>query len=118
MRLSATVQLALLAAALLAATGCEDDDSPTGPTPVTGDAAPSSGTSRLVWGQIGDTSKLRFRAYINNRAVELTSAACNSAKPEAECTSPLPALTDGSHTIELVSVGSGLESDRSRPVTF
>ena len=128
MRLSSTAQLAILAAALLVVPGCEDDDDPsvTGPSPIAGGgssgaggAATVRGTERLAWGQLGDTSGLRFRAYIDNRAVDLPSATCNSAKPEAECSSPLPALTDGAHTIQLVTVSrTGVESDRSGPISL
>ena len=126
MRLSSKAQLALLAAVCLIVPGCEDDDaSPTGPTPVTGGATGSAGatevrgTERLVWNQVGDTSRLRFRAYVNGRAVDLPSATCDGATPEAECSSPLPALTDGVHTIELVNVSSaGIESPRTGPITL
>ena len=123
MRLSLTAQLTLLAAACLVASGCEDDDSsPTGPTPVAGDAAPAAagatqvrGTERLAWSQTGDTSKLRFRAYVDNRRVELSAAKCDGA----ECSSPLPALSDGVHSIELATVSaSGDESSRSGPLTL
>jgi hypothetical protein len=58
---------------------------------------------------------MRFRAYVNNRAADL-SATCNSARPEAECSAPLPPLTDGVHTIELVSILNG-ESARSASIT-
>ena len=125
MRPLSTAQLVLVVAVCLAAPGCEDDDaSPTGPTPVTGDATGSAGatevrgTERLVWNQVGDTSRLRFRAYVNGRAVDLPSATCDGATPEAECSSPLPTLTDGVHTIELVNISSGVESARTGPITL
>jgi hypothetical protein len=78
------------------------------------------GTERLAWGQVGDTSGLRFRAYVDNKPVDLPSATCNSARPEAECSSPLPALTDGAHIIELVNVTlpAGIESARSGPISL
>ena len=125
-RLPSTVQLAFLAAVCLAVPACEDDDaSPTGPTPVTGGSTGSAGatevrgTERLVWNQAGDTSRLRFRAYVNGRAVDLPSATCDGATPEAECSSPLPSLTDGVHAIELVNISSaGIESDRTGPITL
>ena len=88
MRLSTTAQLAILAAALLVAPACDDDASPTGPTSVGGSPATGTGTvrgtERLAWGQVGDTSGLRFRAYVDNKPVDLPSATCNSARPEAE----------------------------------
>ena len=125
MRLSSKAQLALLAAVCLIVPGCEDDDAPTGPTPVTGGATPVAsgatqvrGTERLAWSQNGDTSRLLFRAYVDNRLVELASVTCDSGSPTAECSCPLPTLSDGVHTIELVTVSGGTESERSAPVTL
>jgi len=123
LRLSSAAQLALLVAVSLAAPGCEDDDvSPTGPSPVTGNAPSGAvsgatevrGTERLAWSQAGDTSRLRFRAYVDGRPVELSSATCSNG----ECSSPLPSMGDGMHTIELVSVSAaGIEGNRSEPIT-
>src|SRR5689334_3216241 len=123
-----TIELALLAAALmLAAPGCKDDESsPTGPTPIAGNgptvvagATQVRGTERLSWNQSGDFTKLRFRAYVDDRPVDLPSTTCTRADPEAECSSPLPALTDGVHTLALATVAaSGVESTRSAPMTL
>ncbi len=72
------------------------------------------GDERLAWSQSGNTAQLRFRAYLDNRPVELSSTTCS----DGECTSPLPTMSDGQHTIELVSVsGTAVESDRSDPIT-
>ena len=104
----------------LAAAGCEDDDSPTGPTPVAGDTTPVAGatqvrgTEHIAWLQVGDTSRLHFRAYVNNRAVDLPAATCT----RTECSSPLPALSDGVNTIQLVNVLAGIESERSESITI
>ena len=123
MRPRSTVQLTLLAVLGLAVSGCKDDDSPTGPTTVPGTTNGASqvrGTERLGWNQAGDVSRLRFRAYVDGRAVDLPGATCSTSGGEAECHSPLPSLTDGVHTIELVnvSVATGLESDRSGSITL
>jgi hypothetical protein len=63
---------------------------------------------------------MRFGAYVDGRAVDLPSATCDRSTPEAECSSPLPALTDGLHTLELVNVivASGIESERSGPISL
>lgn len=120
MRLPCSAELALLAATLLlVVTGCKDDESaPTGPTPVAGSGSTQS-SERLGWSQSGDTSQLRFRAYVDGQPVDLPSARCDNAKPDAECNSPLPAMSDGSHSIQLASVSpSGVESTRSAAVAF
>jgi hypothetical protein len=122
LRSSSTAQLAALAVVLLVASGCEDDDaSPTGPTPVATSPAPGAGanevggTERLGWSVSGDTSRLRFRAYVDGAAVDLPSATCNGG----ECSSPLPAMSNGTHTITVVAVStSGVEGDRSAPITI
>ena len=77
------------------------------------------GTERLAWAQAGDVSRLRFRAYVDGAAVDLTAATCNSGSPEAECSSPLPTLTNGVHTIAVVNVtaSSGVESERTNSIT-
>src|SRR5688572_17720029 len=107
------VQLAALAALLVTA-GCEDDDSPTSPTPVAGNTTPNPGTGtpatgnatqvqgheRMAWHQSGDVSKMTFRAYVDGKGFNLSAAKCDNAKPDAECESPLPSLSDGVHTVE------------------
>jgi len=128
MRLPCIRRLALLALPLLATSGCKDDESPTAPTADAGAASATSGsgaaqvrgTERLGWNQIGDVSKLRFRAYVDNRPVDLTGATCSSSGEQAECYAPLPALSDGVHTIALVNiaVSTGVESERSAPITL
>lgn len=74
------------------------------------------GTERLAWSQAGHVSGLRFRAYVDDTPVSLDAAVCDGA-PEAVCSSPLPSMTDGPHTIALVTMlGSGPESERSESI--
>lgn len=113
--------LALLV--LLTASACKDDNSPTAPstgsdTSTDGGTAQVRGTERLGWSQTGDVSKLKFRAYVDNRPVDLTGVTCSNSGGEAECHAPLPAMSDGTHTIEVVNVtAAGVESARSAPFT-
>jgi len=88
------------------------------PSPAPG-AITVRGTERLGWNQVGEVAYLRFRAYVDDRPVDLGAATCDGSTPEAACTSPLPPLTDGIHTIALTAVDrfSGLESERSVPIT-
>ena len=108
---------------LLGVSGCEDDDSPTGPSANPGGAsgAPQvAGTERLGWNQTGDVSKLRFRAYVNGKSVDLPGATCITSGAEADCSAPLPAMSDGVHSIEVVnvSVSTGVESARSAAISY
>lgn len=121
--------LALFALPLaLAAAGCKDDEkSPTAPTatptptPVAGNTGSTPqvrGTERLAWDQTGDVSTLRFRAYVDGKAVDLTGATCSASGSGSVCQAALPAMSDGVHSIEVVNVSNtGAESDRSAALT-
>lgn len=111
----------LVPLALIAVLGCDDAAAPTSPspgtTPVTGGGTPVRGTERLAWNQAGDLSRLRFRVYVDEQPVDLVSVTCDESIPAA-CTSPLPPLTDGVHTLVLVNVdASGVESARTEAIT-
>jgi hypothetical protein len=107
-----------LGAALLATASCTN--APPAPSSGAPDGAPGTdviavrGTERLAWSQAGDVTTLRFRAYVDDVPVLLDGAVCDSSTPEAECSSPLPPMTDGVHTISLTSVTTSEdESGRS-----
>ena len=119
MQIGDAARLVVLLVAIWASSGC--NDSPTSPSP--GDA-PSPGqtvpdgslvrgSERLAWNQAGNVSRMRFRAYIDDQAVELPSATCNGSNP-AMCTAPLPALADGIHAIALVNVNMDTASESAR----
>ena len=113
---SGVALVALLGAALMVAPGCGGPSSPSPVEPAPG-ATPVRGTERLAWSQAGDVSGLRFRAYVDDRPIALDAASCDRSSPAA-CSSPLPPLTDGVHTIALSNVStSGLESSRTDPIT-
>jgi glucose/arabinose dehydrogenase len=102
-------------AVLMLATSCGGSQEP---SPAPG-VITVRGTERLGWSQVGEVAALRFRAYVDDRPVDLDAATCDGSTPEAACISPLPPLTNGIHTIALVAVDrfSGLESERSVPIT-
>jgi len=75
------------------------------------------GTERLAWLQPGHASGMQFRAYVDSTPVELNAAACNGTIPDSECSSPLPSMTDGVHSIALAAVSNGLEGERSPSIT-
>ena len=103
------------AAVLMLATACGGSPEP---SPAAG-VITVRGTERLGWNQVGEVAALRFRAYVDDRPVDLDTATCDGSTPEAACTSPLPPLTNGVHTIALTAIDrfSGFESDRSVPIT-
>jgi glucose/arabinose dehydrogenase len=101
--------------ALVVAAGCSGS-SPAAPTPTDGSST-VRGTEHLAWAQEGYGSWLQFRAYVDDKPVDLPSASCDSKEP-AECRAPLPSLTNGTHTIALVNIGpSGIESARTNSIT-
>jgi hypothetical protein len=109
---------ALMAAIALASCGGGSSSPPASQAPAPG-ATRVTGSERLAWNQTGDIASLRFLAYVDGSPVSLNAAACNGAAPEAECSAPLPPLTDGVHTIAVAaqSASSGAESERSEAVT-
>ena len=60
---------------------------------------------------------MQFRAYVDTTPVELNAASCNGTIPDSECSSPLPSMTDGVHSIALAAVSNGLEGERSPSIT-
>lgn len=101
---------------MLVAAGCGGDTREPSPGP---GVITVNGSERLWWNQAGDVAGLRFRAYVDDRGVDLPTAACDGIAPVAACSSPLPPLSNGVHTIALAAVEklSGAESDRSAPIT-
>ena len=94
------------------------------PAPVASEPVPAgatrvTGTERLAWQQAGDVSSIQFVIYVDGGPVPLDATTCNGTAPETECSSPLPPLTDGTHTLAVAarSTISGAESPRSEPIT-
>jgi glucose/arabinose dehydrogenase len=114
---------ALTAAAVLVLSSCGGGSSPSPGGPSVGAPAPVpgatmvNGSERLAWNQTGEVSGMQFLAYVDGSPVTLGTAACAGA-PDAECSAPLPPLTDGVHTIALAALSAaGLESGRSDSIT-
>jgi aldose sugar dehydrogenase len=84
-----------------------------------------SGNERLGWNQAAsDASQLatfRYAAYVDGNRIELTDVSCGGLSESASpCSSRMPAMAPGAHTIELVSFvtegGAVIESGRSSPL--
>jgi hypothetical protein len=110
-------------ALLMVLTSCGGSSPPDRPALDPPSAVPGAtivyGTERLSWLQPGDSPGLLFRAYVNGNPVALDDAKCNWPAPEAECSSPLPPLSDGVHTITVAALSgdSSLESEASESIT-
>jgi glucose/arabinose dehydrogenase len=81
-----------------------------------------TGSERLGWNlaavDSGELGTFRYAAYIDGgNRVELTDISCGTASGSFPCSSRMPPMTPGSHTLELVSFlldgGSVTESPRS-----
>jgi glucose/arabinose dehydrogenase len=97
------------------------------PPPSTGDPGNSggdrvNGNERLGWTQTAadanELATIRYAAYVDNNRSELTDVSCGSFGGNgSSCSSRLPAMSAGSHSIELVSFfvdnGTVVESSRS-----
>jgi aldose sugar dehydrogenase len=96
------------------------------PPPSSSDPPPSgeriSGNERLGWNQrAADENELatfRYVAYVDGTRVELANVSCGNANGATfPCSSRMPAMTPGAHTIELASFttdnGAIVESSRS-----
>jgi len=86
-----------------------------------------SGRERLGWDQqapdAAELGRYTYVVYVDGRPVDLPGAACGALSgegPTASCASPLPALQNGQHTLELatrLTVGDTvLESAKSAPL--
>lgn len=108
----------IAAACLLA--GCQG--SPSSPSPDPSEPMQITGFERIGWDQpassAAELSLFSFRMYVDNVAVDLSDATCDTSPGTSgyPCNSPLPPLAPGAHTLELtafVAANRELESNRS-----
>jgi glucose/arabinose dehydrogenase len=113
----------LIAGAAAVLPGCGGSSNPPSPgTPGGGSGETITGRERIGWTQQAiDAEQLAtfsYAAYLDGVRRTLEGATCpGSGASPFECSAPLPPLTPGQHTIELVSFtvvdGAVLESERS-----
>jgi glucose/arabinose dehydrogenase len=119
--LKSTLLVWLIAVLVL---GCDRQDDQTATEPPPGAI---TGRERLYWDQQapspGELSQYTYVLYVDNTPVNLQTAACgvpSGTPPTAVCSSPLPPLRPGTHTLELgtrLTIGGvTLESVRSAPL--
>jgi quinoprotein glucose dehydrogenase len=80
-----------------------------------------NGNERLGWAQsassAAELATFRYAAYVDNNRVLLADVNCGAAGGGFECSSRMPSMSPGAHTIELVSfVDGAAESPRSAPL--
>jgi len=109
-----------LTLALTACGGSSSPSSPQSPAPGSGDVIQITGRERFGWNQPTDSvANYHFAVYVDSARTELPTAMCRpSTMPEMfDCESPLPPLTPGRHTLEVVAVvvvqGESVEGPRA-----
>jgi Glucose / Sorbosone dehydrogenase len=110
----------LVVAALAVACGSRTPAPPQTSTPSPGDVVQITGQERLGWTQpAANIGATRFAVYVDAATrLELSAATCAAAGDETRsCESPLPPLSKGRHSLELVAwiddSGNVLESTKS-----
>ncbi|MFO7693604.1 MAG: PQQ-dependent sugar dehydrogenase [Vicinamibacterales bacterium] len=112
----------------LMAAACGGGSSQSDPPSQSASGGASSGP-RLAWDQFAPSAeelrRYSFVLYVDGSPVPLTGATCGAlavGSQSAECTSPLPALAAGQHTLEMATRvtdnGVVIESARSAPITY
>ena len=111
---------AAVVTALAAIPACGGSTPPPSTSDPAGGGERITGRERLGWTQsAADATELasfRYAAYVDNNRVEL-AATCGGSSGAFSCTSPMPPMNAGAHSIELVSFvvdnGVVIESGRS-----
>ena len=108
--------------AALAVAACGGNPSPPGSSDPGGSDERITGRERLGWNQAAadsrELSTFGYVAYVDNNRVALTGVSCGQAGGTFQCSSNMPPMSAGSHTIELASyvIATGAESARSAPI--
>ena len=106
---------------LLGAASCGGESPPPSTSGPGGGGERISGTERLGWSQsASNTSELatfRYAAYVDGNRAELGDVSCGGASAPFACSSRMPQMAAGSHSLELVTFvienGTVVESGRS-----
>jgi glucose/arabinose dehydrogenase len=110
---------------LVVAAACGGNGTPPSPQPGPGGGETISGSERVGWNQsAADAAELatfRYAIYVDGARSEIADVSCSAAATAFACSGRLPAMTAGSHVLELATfVLSGsdpIESPRSSPLT-
>jgi glucose/arabinose dehydrogenase len=119
------VQLVCATIALSTCVACGGGE-PSPPEGASGDAGTITGREKIGWNQQAasdaDLARIRYALYIDGNRVELTGASCVPPATSSgyACSSQLPSMTAGKHTLELASFivdSTILESAKSAPLS-
>ena len=112
-----------LVSTIFAFIGCGGSNNPPAPGGSSGNGDTITGRERIGWTQTaetpGDLAAYRYALYVDGQRRVLEGETCStgSGGTVADCSAPLPGLSPGSHTLELVSFvmsgGEVLESART-----
>ena len=84
-----------------------------------------NGSERLGWNQTaadaGELATFRYAAYVDGNRTELADVRCTPSGGAFQCSSRMPSMAPGTHTLELATFaqrdGAFAESGRSAPLT-
>lgn len=127
-RYDGTVHRLWVAITFLATAACGAGTQPASPAPGTGSAQSITGRERVGWDQAADSpsqlAALRYAIYVDGARTEIADASCSTTAGSSGylCSGKLPAMSNGSHTLELTAFtiagdGTVVESARSSPLT-
>jgi glucose/arabinose dehydrogenase len=104
---------------------CGGSNSPPSPAPGPGGSETINGTERLGWNQTAadpaELATFRYAIYVDGARSEIGDSSCSSSGAGYACSGRLPAMTAGSHVIEVATFvldgATVVESPRSTPLT-
>jgi hypothetical protein len=123
-RLDCTGALVAVLTVMLSSCGDGGTPPPASSNP-SGTGESISGNERLSWNQAaadaGQLARLRYAAYVDSNRVELADVSCRELSGGVSaCSSRMPAMAAGAHTIVVVSfIVDGervIESSRTSPI--
>jgi hypothetical protein len=100
-------------------------DEPAAPPPPSapGTGVAVRGTERLAWEQTAPSYQqllgYGFSIYVDGSATRMTGVQCGETVTAEgfRCSGPLPAMTNGTHVLQISAIVGGAESARSQPLT-
>jgi hypothetical protein len=107
-----------LAALVAACGGSTPPSSSSSQPPTTGGGITITGGERLGWTETGDGADgFLYAAYVDSVRNGLQAVCTASAPAVYSCTSPLPPMSMGTHTLQLAAaIGDGPEGAKSDPI--